>query len=130
MYGNPFIFGDKQYGLVHYGPEHVARFGREWDYEGRVSAPGNSHHMWFSADDVVETYVRLGTRAEIVELYRLTIVDPTPGMRMAYPSRSGHLLGASEFMIREDLSGHDLMCWCPLDQPCHADVLLRVANGR
>lgn len=23
-----------------------------------------------------------------------------------------------------ELRGHDLVCWCPLDQPCHADVLL------
>lgn len=23
----------------------------------------------------------------------------------------------------------DLACWCPLDQPCHADVLLEIANG-
>ena len=22
----------------------------------------------------------------------------------------------------------DLACWCPLDQPCHADVLLEIAN--
>jgi hypothetical protein len=28
-----------------------------------------------------------------------------------------------------DLHGKDLMCWCPLDQPCHADVLLEIANG-
>jgi hypothetical protein len=27
------------------------------------------------------------------------------------------------------LRGKDLACWCPLDQPCHADVLLRVANS-
>lgn len=27
-----------------------------------------------------------------------------------------------------DLRGHDLACWCPLDQPCHADVLLELAN--
>ncbi len=20
-------------------------------------------------------------------------------------------------------------CWCPLDQPCHADVLLEIANA-
>ena len=31
--------------------------------------------------------------------------------------------------IRAKLAGHDLMCWCPLDQPCHADVLLEIANG-
>lgn len=27
------------------------------------------------------------------------------------------------------LRGRDLVCWCRLDQPCHADVLLRIANG-
>jgi hypothetical protein len=27
------------------------------------------------------------------------------------------------------LGGRDLVCWCPLDQPCHADVLLDLANG-
>ena len=30
--------------------------------------------------------------------------------------------------VRHDLRGHDLACWCPLDQPCHADVLLELAN--
>ncbi|MEU4570814.1 DUF4326 domain-containing protein [Micromonospora sp. NPDC023956] len=27
------------------------------------------------------------------------------------------------------LAGKNLACWCPLDQPCHADILLEVANG-
>lgn len=27
-----------------------------------------------------------------------------------------------------ELRGKDLACWCPLDQPCHADVLLDIAN--
>jgi hypothetical protein len=26
------------------------------------------------------------------------------------------------------LRGKDLACFCPLDQPCHADILLRLAN--
>jgi len=26
------------------------------------------------------------------------------------------------------LAGRDLACWCPHDQPCHADVLLELAN--
>jgi len=26
------------------------------------------------------------------------------------------------------LRGKDLACWCALDQPCHADVLLEMAN--
>lgn len=31
--------------------------------------------------------------------------------------------------IREALARKNLACWCPLDQPCHADVLLRAANS-
>lgn len=27
------------------------------------------------------------------------------------------------------LRGKNLACWCALDQPCHADVLLEVANA-
>jgi hypothetical protein len=30
--------------------------------------------------------------------------------------------------VRRELRGKNLACWCRLDQPCHADVLLRVAN--
>lgn len=30
--------------------------------------------------------------------------------------------------IRRDLRGKDLCCWCRLDEPCHADVLLEIAN--
>lgn len=29
-----------------------------------------------------------------------------------------------------ELRGKNLACWCPLDQPCHADVLLKIANKR
>jgi Domain of unknown function (DUF4326) len=29
----------------------------------------------------------------------------------------------------QELRGHNLACWCPLDQPCHADVLLEWSNG-
>lgn len=30
----------------------------------------------------------------------------------------------------KELRGKDLACWCPLDgAPCHADVLLHLANG-
>lgn len=27
-----------------------------------------------------------------------------------------------------ELRGKNLACWCPLDEPCHADVLLELAN--
>ena len=31
--------------------------------------------------------------------------------------------------VRMDLAGKDLACWCPPGAPCHADVLLLLANG-
>jgi hypothetical protein len=32
--------------------------------------------------------------------------------------------------VRRRLVGKNLACWCPLDQPCHADVLLEIANAQ
>lgn len=32
--------------------------------------------------------------------------------------------------VRVELGGRDLACWCPLDEPCHADVLIEIANRR
>jgi hypothetical protein len=52
------------------------------------------------------------TRARAVELYE------------------EHLAARPELVARAraELRGKDLACWCPPDGPCHADVLLRVAN--
>jgi hypothetical protein len=30
---------------------------------------------------------------------------------------------------RRDLAGRNLACWCPLGQPCHADLLLELVNA-
>ena len=53
--------------------------------------------------------------AKIVEVYRTYITEMpwNEDLRAALP----------------ELRGHDLACWCPLDQPCHADVLLELANA-
>ncbi|GIM90343.1 DUF4326 domain-containing protein [Paractinoplanes toevensis] len=128
-WGNPFRYEDRSRGLVRFGPEHLARFGREWDYEGRCSAAGASHDMWFSQDDIVETHVRWASLDEIVELFRLTLTNPTPGMRAAFPSGSGRFLKVTVEDVRAELGGKDLACWCPLHEPCHADVLLEIANA-
>jgi hypothetical protein len=37
-------------------------------------------------------------------------------------------LGFTIADVRYELAGKDLACWCPPGEPCHADVLLRVAN--
>ena len=45
----------------------------------------------------------------------------------AAPARAV-VLGLTSAEARRLLSGHDLACWCPLEQPRHADVLLELAN--
>ena len=37
-------------------------------------------------------------------------------------------LGRADWLDLEELRGKDLACWCRLDQECHADVLLELAN--
>jgi Domain of unknown function (DUF4326) len=39
-----------------------------------------------------------------------------------------HIEGFDMATLERDLAGKDLACWCPLDQPCHAVVLLELAN--
>lgn len=36
---------------------------------------------------------------------------------------------ATRSAAKTELRGKHLACWCPLDQPCHADVLLEIANA-
>jgi hypothetical protein len=68
-----------------------------------------------------------GTREMCVDLYKkllggllcVSCKASTEFQRMAHNYVATRL---------QDLRGHDLACWCPLDQPCHADVLLQLAN--
>jgi hypothetical protein len=38
------------------------------------------------------------------------------------------VLGFTAADVRRELKKKNLACWCPLTGPCHADVLLRIAN--
>ena len=29
----------------------------------------------------------------------------------------------------DEIKGKNLCCWCKLSEPCHADILLEIANG-
>lgn len=37
--------------------------------------------------------------------------------------------GEMKVIIRAKLRGHNLACWCKPGTPCHADVLLKIANS-
>jgi hypothetical protein len=47
-----------------------------------------------------------------------------------YPRTGGGGLRRLSLLAHlKELRGKNLACWCPLDQPCHADVLLEIANA-
>jgi hypothetical protein len=139
-WGNPFKYRDRMGGLVRHLPGKPS----EYEYEGRVSADGMRHDYFHPDGTVTAYYVRWATRQEVVAMFERTLTNPDRGMLGAYPSNGGHLVtyreGADKRgfggtlrtvtpdMIRAELAGKDLACWCPLDQPCHADVLLAIAN--
>jgi len=107
-------------------------------YVGRPSLWGNP----WSIDDVRAVYpeVPIADRAAVaVRLYREEIEHWgilsdwdyfTTEATFARVARSIHESGAlnmAEYAAIA-LRGYDLACWCPLDQPCHADVLLELAR--
>jgi hypothetical protein len=56
---------------------------------------------------------------------------PRPSAEAVDRYRSDLLAGRLPFTVddvRRELRGKDLLCWCELDHPCHADMLLEVAN--
>jgi hypothetical protein len=79
---------------------YPARWQLESVYVGRPSPWGNPFHVG-----------RDGTREEVIAKYRAWLLA-NPVMLQS---------------VRDNLRGCDLVCWCaPL--PCHADVLLEIAN--
>jgi hypothetical protein len=40
-----------------------------------------------------------------------------------------HMTPERRAAAKRELRGYDLACFCPLNQPCHADILLRIANS-
>lgn len=82
-------------------------------YVGRPTCYGNP----FKVGDVDPLSKKVITPVMSVKLYRAYASDMPPKAVGWWFNR-----------LRE-LRGKDLMCWCRIDQPCHADVLLELANG-
>jgi len=69
-----------------------------------------------------------GTQAECVALYARLAGGHVP---ISFGRDTYEAARESLRLICEDISelrGKNLACWCRLDQPCHADVLLAIAN--
>lgn len=146
-WGNPFQLHDGVSGLVR---EPGALTGQSWEFEGRISAQtcitsfawsrirgiGSTGLWWGAWHDyhhpdgrITVCYVRYATPTEVVELYRRALLSEPDAAIAASWGRNARPVKPTVEDVRAELAGRDLCCWCPIGQPCHADVLLRVANG-
>jgi hypothetical protein len=68
-------------------------------------------------------------RKVAVEFFRTWLLHEDPGDSDTY--RTGARIYDRRWMVAHlpDLTGRAVACWCPLDGPCHGDVLLEAANS-
>lgn len=103
-YGNPF----KLVSVPGYGREIHSWNGKQWNFYETVTEP---------TPDII-------AKLRVVELYKEWF--------------NGHFCFREEEVIKpsippkriviRELAGKNLCCWCPVDEPCHADVLLELIN--
>lgn len=83
----------------------------------RPTQYGNRYVVGREIEHIDGQTVLVRDRAHAVELYRAWLDWQIARLRTM---RAG---------LMHDLRGKDLACWCPIGQPCHADVLLEIANA-
>lgn len=105
-WGNPFRIGRPGDACDPFGPFLAVGMGYRGDRAGCHRASVAAHRLWLTQGR--SPGLRWGAK---------TVWDIDPGEPPSF--------GA----IREALAGRALVCWCRLDQPCHADMLLAIANG-
>jgi hypothetical protein len=111
-WGNPFNLKD---------PAHcwtAIAFGFRADPAGRHAASVAIFEAWLGAGkggDIAECGLYAEKDGESIPI----AVGPTISAPAPPPLDE----------IRRELAGRNLACWCKPDQPCHADVLLKLANA-
>ena len=102
-------------------------------YVGRPSKWGNPYTVEMMQERMTALAdVGRGAKWETIQPADLAVEAFRSDLRYG-PDSIWWWYGPHVAMIRinldlDELRGRDLACWCPLDQPCHADVLLEVAN--
>lgn len=112
-FGNPFDFRSSDCCWL------ALSYGCRGDRLGRQEASVRAFREWIKplakGKKLVrmERGVRFGNAEKDFQVGRCFIVGPPPTIDA----------------VRAELRGKNLACFCPLDQPCHADVLLEIANA-
>lgn len=89
----------------------------------RVTRPGR----WGNPFSIAETAATYGLDAEAAQAKAVALCAQWLHGTLD-PALSPHS-PPSRAEIRAGLAGYNLACWCRPGTPCHADVLLEIANG-
>jgi len=109
-WGNPFNFKSADYGWV------ALSFGCRGDAAGRHQASVVAFRQWID-----------NPKGRTLETdFGIVLEGPAGKLPIGARARAG--LSPDHADIKAQLGGRNLACWCPLDRPCHADVLLEIAN--
>jgi len=84
-------------------------------YVGRPTSFGNPFRVgYYYRECDGDPLISINTPSEAVMLFRNSL---NKNRDEIYP------------LIKEALKGKNLACWCKVGDPCHADVLLEIANS-
>ena len=113
-------------------PDNTVYVGRPGKFgnpfAGQVDG-GESGLATMARQNLVDDFKYWLTVPTTFRLAKTTWIELGPG---GYPHHRGVFFKDRDKVLENlhELAGKNLACWCPLSQPCHADVLLEIANGR
>jgi hypothetical protein len=108
---NPFEVGENFGVIIYIGGRDEGKWG------GLVGAPARLTERvagLMPGGDRIVMWSQVGTPETAVALYDTWVREPDRDW--------------VRNLVRRELRGKDLACRCPLDAPCHVDVLLEIAN--
>ena len=124
-WGNPFPWQGEG------APWMALALGEHADAAGRRAAAVKLHRWWISGADPqtfpIPTDAGKGSAIEYNDGTVRTMSSIVNGMGAMMWLREPLILPSQPDL--EPLRGHDLVCWCPESDPCHADALLELANA-
>lgn len=109
-WGNPFNFKSPEYYWT------AIACGERGDQAGRHAASVNAFRKWIQGGLILLP----GGGVQLADKDNELPVALWPDVITPKPPTIGQ--------IQRELRGKNLACWCRPDQPCHADVLLALAN--
>lgn len=98
-------------------PPNTVSVTRPGKWGNPFKVVGEEGH-WFVVNENDEPIITFERRGEAL--------DCCLGNYKEYISHEHNLARVNVF----ELKGKNLACFCPLDQPCHADILLELANSK